>query len=416
MTTLKEFLEKEENKNISASIINACSSPLVKALMCNNALDKKYVRTISGIECIIRTITEIENIYNNNNNNYSNEYLKAAIYFSMLDSLRDKNNIKSFIDLREVTNDSKTKFFDNFIENLIDKYNDMFCSYGTSHVDSKKLSALKTKYKYAFLDCLDDDVIDFLLTEEIEGYENDNNNYAKLVRDLRRLRNNVDTIDFRDYLPRSRSLLPGDCQLINWCFNKYGIDETIKYMVEQNTRCIFYKNSYTNETLVSEDTAYLIDRTPEESKKELIDTLITRISEVMDRKEVVKQLFTNYFKEHTDDDTYVDKIGYIIDNYATINGDCLVHLYSAIKSRHSTYGLLSKIEDLAYRKNEDNKRVYSEMIQRLIVAIKCCLTQSMSLKDKKTLGEIATFVEIYHFDYPRIVETVYASEGMNYKY
>lgn len=414
MTTLKEFLEKEENKNISASIINACSSPLVRALMCDNALDKKYVRTISGIECITKIITEIENTYNSN---YSNEYLKAAVYFSMLDSLCDKNNIKSFIDLREVTNDSKTKFFDNFIENLIDKYDDMFRSYGASHVDSKKLSALKTKYKYAFLDCLDDDVIDFLLTEEIEGHTCTYNHYVKLVRDLRRHRDNVDTIDFRDYLPyHRRDLLFGDCLLINWCFTKYGIDETIKHAVEQDMECIFYKNSYTNETVVSEDITYLIDHTPEESKKELIDTLIARVGEVIDRKEVVKQLFINYFKEHTDDDSYVDKIGYIIDNYATINGDCLVHLYGAIKSRHSIYGLLSKIEDLAYRKNEDNKRVYSEMIQKLIVAIKCCLTQSMSQKDKKTLGDIAAFVEIYHFDYPRVVEAVYASEGMNYKY
>ena len=56
------------------------------------------------------------------------------------------------------------------------------------------------------------------------------------------------------------------------------------------------------------------------------------------------------------------------------------------------------------------------MIQRLIIAIKCCLAKSMSLKDKKTLGEIGTFVEIYHFDYSRVVEAVYASEGMNYKY
>ena len=38
------------------------------------------------------------------------------------------------------------------------------------------------------------------------------------------------------------------------------------------------------------------------------------------------------------------------------------------------------------------------------------------LKDKKTLGEIGTFVEIYHFDYEKIVEATYASEGMNYKY
>ena len=413
MTTLKEFLEKEENKSISASILNTCSSPLVKALIHNDALDKKYIRTTSAIECMTKIITEIENVYSIK---YLDEFLRTTAYFSLLDSLYNKDNLKSFVDLRKVTDKSNTKLFNYFMEKLISDYDDMFRAYGAKYDDSNKVSALKTKHQYAFLDCLDDDVIDFLLTEEIEGYKNDNNNYVKLVRDLRRLRDNIDTIDFRDYLPRGRGLLPGDCQLINWCFNKYGIDETIKYMVEQNTQCIFYKNSYTNETLVSEDTAYLIDRTPEESKKELIDTLITRISEVMDRKEVVKQLFTNYFKEHADDDTYVDKIGYIIDNYATINGDCLVHLYNAIKSRHSIYGLLSKIEDLAYRKNEDNKRVYSEMIQKLIVAIKCCLTQSMSLKDKKTLGEIATFVEIYHFDYPRIVETVYASEGMNYKY
>ena len=413
MTTLKEFLEKEENKSIIASIINVCSSPLAKALIHNDALDKKYIRTTSAIECITKIITEIENTCGIK---YSHEFLRTTAYFSLLDSLYNKDNIKSFVDLRKVTNKSNTRLFNYFMEKFISDYGDMFRAYGAKYDDSNKVSALKTKYRYAFLDCLDDDVIDFLLTEEIEGYKNDNNNYVKLVRDLRRLRDNIDTIDFRDYLPRGRGLLLGNCQLINWCFNKYGIDGTIKYMVEQNTQCMFYKNSYTNETVVSDDITYLIDRAPEESKKKLIDTLITRIGEVMGRKEVVKQLFTNYFKVHTDDDTYVDKIGYIIDNYATINGDCLVHLYNAIKSRHSIYGLLSKIEDLAYRKNEDNKRVYSEMIQKLIVAIKCCLTQSMSLKDKKTLGEIATFVEIYHFDYPRIVETVYASEGMNYKY
>ena len=197
-----------------------------------------------------------------------------------------------------------------------------------------------------------------------------------------------------------------------------GIDETIKYMVEQNMKCLFYKSEYINSDaiLVSRDVSYLIDRTPIESRKELIDSLITNLGKVMDRKEAVRQLFTDYFKGHTDDETYIDKIAYIIDNYATINGDCLMHLYAAIASRSSTYGLLSKIEGLAYRKNEDGKRVYSEMIQRLIIAIKCCLTKSMSLKDKKTLGEIGTFVEIYHFDYPKIVEATYASEGMNYKY
>ena len=42
MTTLKEFLEKEENKNVRSSILDACRSPLVKALMYNDALDKKY--------------------------------------------------------------------------------------------------------------------------------------------------------------------------------------------------------------------------------------------------------------------------------------------------------------------------------------------------------------------------------------
>lgn len=413
MTTLKEFLEKEENKNVRSSILDSCRSPLVKALMYNDALDKKYVRTTSGIKLITEIITEIRGIYAHK---YSNEYLRATVYFSLLDSLCDKNNIASFLNLRKIMDNSKTRLFENFTEKLIDNYDDMFRSYGASYGDSEKMSTLKTKHQYAFLNCLDDEAIDFLLTEEIEGNKNDTSYYINLVRDLRRFRDNVDTIDFRDYLPHCRSLLFGDCLLINYCFNKYGIDETIKYMVKQNMECIFYEHSYTTEKIVSEDTAYLIDRTPEESRKELIDSLITRVGEVMDRKEVVKQLFTAYFKDHVSDETYTDKIACIIDNYATINGDCLSYLYSAIKQRGSTYGLLSKIEGLAYRKNEDGKRVYSEMIQRLIIAIKCCLTKSMSLKDKKTLSEIGTFVEIYHFDYPKIVEATYASEGMNYKY
>lgn len=413
MTTLKEFLEKEENKNIRSSILDACRSPLVKALMYNDALDKKYIRTTSGIKRITEIITEIRGIYAHR---YSNEYLRTTAYFSLLDSLCDKNNTTSFLNLRKIMDNPKTRLFENFTEKLIDNYDDMFRSYGASHGDSEKMSALKNKHQYAFLDCLDDEAIDFLLTEEIEGNKNDTSYYVNLVRDLRRFRDNIDAIDFRDYLPHSRNLLFGDCLLINYCFNKYGIDETIKCMVEQNMECIFYENSYTNEKVVSSDTAYLIDRTPEESRKELIDSLITRIGEAVDRKEVVKQLFTSYFKEHVYDETYTDKIACIIDNYATINGDCLVHLYSAIKACGSTYGLLSKIEGLAYRKNEDGKRVYSEIIQKLIVAIKCCLTKSMSLKDKKTLGEIGTFVEIYHFDYTAIVEAVYASEGMNYKY
>ena len=413
MTTLKEFLEKEENKNVRSSILDACRSPLVKALMYNDALDKKYTRTTSGIKRITEIITEIRGIYAHR---YSNEYLRATAYFSLLDSLCDKNNTSSFLNLRKIMDNPKTRLFENFTEKLIDNYDDMFRSYGASHGDSEKMSALRNKYQYAFLDCLDDEVIDFLLTEEIEGNKNDTSYYINLVRDLRRFRDNIDVIDFRDYLPHGRNLLFGDCLLINYCFNKYGIDETIKRMVEQSMECMFFENSYTNEKTVSEDTAYLIDRTPEESRKELIDSLIIRISEVIDRKEVVKQLFASYFKEHVYDETYTDKIACIVDNYATINGDCLVHLYSAIKARGSTYGLLSKIEGLAYRKNEDGKRVYSEMIQKLIIAIKCCLTKSMSLKDKKTLGEIGTFVEIYHFDYAAIVEAAYASEGMNYKY
>lgn len=413
MTTLREFLEKEENKNVRSSILDACRSPLVKALMYNDALDKKYIRTISGIELITKIINEIRSVWHRT---YSSESLKATAYFSLLDSLCDKNNIDAFVGLRKPMNETKISLFENFIDKLIEYRDDLFCSYGGSYSDSEKVQALRAKHEYSFLNCMDDDIIDFILTEETENRSN-HGNYVKLVRDLRRFRDNVDVIDFRNYLPsHDIDLLLGDCQLMNFCFNKYGIDETIKYMVEQNMKCLFHTSDYTNEMLVSEDVSYLIDRTPIESGKELIDSLITNLGKVMDRKEAVRQLFTNYFKVHIDDETYINKIAHIIDNYATINGDCLVHLYTTIASRSSTYGLLSKIEGLAYRKNEDGKRVYSEMIQRLIIAIKCCLTKSMSLKDKKTLGEIGTFVEIYHFDYPKIVEATYASEGMNYKY
>lgn len=413
MTTLKEFLEKEENKNVRLSILDACRSPLVKELMYNDTLDKKYIRTTSGIKLITEIISEIQSVWHST---YSTESLKATAYFSLIDSLCDDNNIDAFVGLRTSTNETKINLFENFIDKLIEYRDDLFCSYGANYDKQEKIKELKAKHEFSFLECMNDDIIDFILTEEID-YRGNHGNYVKLVRDLRRFRDNVDTIDFRSYLPsHDNNLLAGDCLLINYCFSKYGIDETVKYMVEQNMRCIFYENSRTNEKILAEDMTYLIDSVSEESRKELIDSLITNLGKVMDRKEVVRQLFTDYFKGHTDDETYVDKIAYIIDNYATINGDCLIHLYAAIASRHSTYGLLSKIEGLAYRKNEDGKRVYSEMIQRLIVAIKCCLTKSMSLKDKKTLGEIGTFVEIYHFDYPKIVEATYASEGMNYKY
>jgi len=415
MTTLKEFLEKEENKNVRSSILDACRSPLVKALMYNDALDKKYVRTTSGIKLITEIISEIRSVWCST---YSTESLKATAYFSLIDSLCDDNNIDAFVGLRTSMNETKINLFENFIDKLIEYRDDLFHTYGANYDKQEKIKELKAKHEYSFLDCMNDDIIDFILTEEIENKGN-HGNYVKLVRDLRRFRNNIDVIDFRSYLPsRDRDLLLGDCQLINFCFNKYGIDETIKYMIEQNMECLFYKSEYisSDTMLVSSDVSYLIDRTPIESRKELIDSLITNLGKVMDRKEAVRQLFTDYFKGHIDDETYVDKIAYIIDNYATINGDCLAHLYAAIASRSSTYGLLSKIEGLAYRKNEDGKRVYSEMIQRLIIAIKCCLTKSMSLKDKKTLGEIGTFVEIYHFNYPHIVEATYASEGMNYKY
>ena len=265
MTTLKEFLEKEENKNVRSSILDACRSPLVKALMYNDTLDKKYLRITSGIELITEIISEIRSIWRSG---YSTEALKATAYFSLIDSLCDKNNIDAFVGLRKSMNETKINLFENFIDKLIEYRDDLFHTYGASYDKREKVEALKAKHEYSFLDCMDDDMIDFILTEETENRGN-HGNYVKLVRDLRRFRDNVDVIDFLSYLPGNESdLLLGDCMLINFCFNKYGIDETIKYMVEQNMKCLFYKSEYinSNATLVSRDVSYLIDRTPIESR------------------------------------------------------------------------------------------------------------------------------------------------------
>lgn len=423
MTTLKEFLEKEENKEVRSVLARGSAYSVLGSYLISNPLDKTYVRTTKAIDLVHEILSKIKEycFYLGSSNS-----LRLIAYYSVLDEICDKANAEKFKDLSKAINynkrecDSKVRIFKSLIKEIAEHQHEVFDRYYPYGSNSSKdtirqqIKEIERDYEAAWIECLDDDSIDFLLTEECEG-DSSNAAFIKLLRDLRRNRNNIEVMDFRDYISSSVDEL--SCILVNYCFTKYDIDETIKHMIKNEHSNIIRINEYTNERSVNNDfSRSIIDATPETMRKDLIDCLIIRLGEHLGKKKVFDSMFYEYFKIHGYDNTFKNKIAFIIDNYATINGDCLVQLYKAIKSYHTTYGIISKIEELAYSKNEDGKRIYSEMIQRLIIAMKCCLTKSMSLKDKKTLGEIGTFVEIYHFDYEKIVEATYASEGMNYKY
>ena len=428
MTTLKEFLEKEENRAVRSALAAGSTHSVLGLYLMSNPLDKTYVRTTKAIDLVYEILSKIKEycFYFN-----SSDSLCLIAYYSVLDEICDKATAEKFKDMSKAINynkrecDPKVKIFRKLIRDIADYQHTVFydCNYYCGTDSSKntirqQIKEIERDYKTAWINCLDDDLIDFLLTEECESSD-DYIAFIKLLRDLRRNRNNIEVMDFRNYITggSTASVNEPTCTLVNYCFTKYGIDETIKHMIKNEHSNIIHMNEYLMEREINSDfLCSLIDATPETMRKDLIDCLIIRLGEQFGKKKVFDSMFYEYFKIHGYDRTFRNKIAFIIDNYATINGDCLVQLYKAIKSYTTTYGILSKIEELVYSKNEDGKRIYSEMIQRLIIAIKCCLTKSMSLKDKKTLGEIGTFVEIYHFDYEKIVEATYASEGMNYKY
>ena len=427
MTTLKEFLEKEENRAVRSALAAGSTHSVLGLYLMSNPLDKTYVRTTKAIDLVHEILSKIKEycFYFD-----SSDSLRLIAYYSVLDEICDKVNAEKFKDTLKAINynnrkrDVKVRIFKSLIKEIADYQHAVFydCYYYCGTDRSKNnirslIEEIDRDYKTAWINCLDDDSIDFLLTEECEA-SGDYIAFIKLLRDLRRNRNNIEAIDFRDYIRGSTaSFSEPTCTLVNYCFTKYGIDETIKHMIKNEHSNVIHINEHTMEREINNDfLCSLIDVTPETMRKDLIDCLIIRLGEHLGKKKAFDSMFYEYFKIHGYDRTFRNKIAFIIDNYATINGDCLVQLYKAIKSYHTTHGILSKIEELAYSKNEDGKQIYSKMIQRLITAIKCCLTKSMSLKDKKTLGEIGTFVEIYHFNYEKIVEATYASEGMNYKY